>query len=78
MVSFCCEPLTVTDGVLAGPPADAEDIPMAKVYHQIINLTNKPPSLRTDEELEQLVPWLRKKSSNLFQDLEDREWAYCL
>ena len=48
---------------------------MAKVYHQIINLTNKPPSLRTDEELEQLVPWLRKKSSNLFQDLENREYS---
>ncbi|XP_076450264.1 uncharacterized protein LOC143286542 isoform X3 [Babylonia areolata] len=44
---------------------------MAKVYQQIINLTNKPPSLRTDEELEELVPWLRKKSSHLFQNLED-------
>ncbi|XP_070200517.1 uncharacterized protein [Littorina saxatilis] len=46
---------------------------MAKVYHQIINLTNKPPSLRTDEELDQLVPWLRKKSSNLFHDLENEK-----
>ena len=56
-----------------GVPTEADEIPMAKVYHQIINLTNKPPSLRTDEELEQLVPWLRKKSSNLFQDLENRK-----
>ena len=51
-----------------------EDIPMAKVYHQLINLTNKPPSLRTNEELDELVPWLRKKSSSLFQTLEDRKY----
>ncbi|KAL8609573.1 hypothetical protein ACOMHN_000629 [Nucella lapillus] len=54
-----------------GAVSDSDDIPMAKVYQQIITLTNKPPSLRTDEELEELVPWLRKKSSNLFQNLQD-------
>jgi hypothetical protein len=59
----------------AGPPGEGEDIPMAKVYHQLINLTNKPPSLRTNEELDELVPWLRKKSSHLFQTLEDRKYT---
>ena len=52
-------------------PVDVEEIPMAKVYQQIINLTKEPPCLRTDNELDQLVPWLRKKSSSLFQDLEN-------
>jgi len=35
---------------------------MATILEEIENMVSKPPNQRTEEELNRLLPWFRKKS----------------
>ncbi|GFR74233.1 cAMP-dependent protein kinase regulatory subunit [Elysia marginata] len=41
---------------------------MSLLYDKVVNIINKPPEKRLDPEIEQILPWFRKRS-DLFNSL---------
>lgn len=46
---------------------------MAHIYERVLSLVTKPPADRRDSELEDVVPWFKKKADKLFKDIQNRE-----
>ncbi|KAK7486690.1 hypothetical protein BaRGS_00022091 [Batillaria attramentaria] len=45
---------------------------MAHIYERVISLITKPPDDRHDIELEEVVPWFKKKAEKLFKDIQNQ------